>query len=165
MGLPKGYKFSAEALAAQAKGRIGIKQSESHRLAISKALKGRNIGFSQPHLSLAHKNRISRSLLEKAARGEAHYRWNPDKTDYQRIRNSAPYRHWRKAVLDRDHHACVLCGSIENLQADHIKSFIDYPELRLDINNGRTLCVSCHIQTENFGFKIYNARKRIHETN
>lgn len=49
------------------------------------------------------------------------------------------------AVLIRDNFTCVLCGQTEGkIQTDHIKPFSLYPELRLDINNGQTLCQSCH---------------------
>lgn len=40
------------------------------------------------------------------------------------------------------------------------KDFALHPELRLDINNGRTLCKSCHKKTENYGFKKSNTKKR-----
>ena len=53
------------------------------------------------------------------------------------------YRMWRKAVIERDGE-CVVCGSAENLVAHHIKPFAEYPELRLDLNNGVTMCSKCH---------------------
>lgn len=57
-----------------------------------------------------------------------------------------PYRKWRENVLERDGYKCVKCGSTDNLEAHHIKPFAVYPELRLEINNGVTLCHSCHME-------------------
>lgn len=48
---------------------------------------------------------------------------------------------------------CVICGKGGKLQSDHIKPFALYPELRFDVNNGRTLCISCHIKTDTYGGK------------
>lgn len=64
---------------------------------------------------------------------------------------------WRKAVYIRDNFACVLCKASADdgvrLNADHIKPWAYFPELRADVNNGRTLCVSCHKQTDTYGSK------------
>ena len=38
--------------------------------------------------------------------------------------------------------SCDIVGI--KLHADHIKPYANYPELRLEITNGRTLCVPCH---------------------
>lgn len=71
-----------------------------------------------------------------------------------RIRTSNKYKQWRTAVFERDSYTCQNCGQVGGkLNADHIKRFADFPELRLDVSNGRTLCESCHRQTATFGNK------------
>jgi len=80
----------------------------------------------------------------------------------RRIRYSKKMFDWRKAIFARDDYTCQFCrvrgGYIE---ADHIKPFAYFPELRFDINNGRTLCVPCHKQTPNYFKKL--SMKQINE--
>jgi len=77
--------------------------------------------------------------------GPLHWNWKGGKTtEAMRIRNSMEYAQWRAAVLTNGGHKCALCGSTEKLEADHIKAFAEYPELRLDVSNGRALCAKCH---------------------
>lgn len=72
--------------------------------------------------------------------------------EHQKIRSSARYRQWRRQVFERDNFTCQECGQKGGtLNADHIKRFADFPELRFEISNGRTLCESCHRQTTTFG--------------
>jgi 5-methylcytosine-specific restriction endonuclease McrA len=66
------------------------------------------------------------------------------------IRRSPEYFKWRARVLKRDNHTCVECGAVENVQADHIKPFAWYPELRFEVSNGRTLCIDCHKKTSSY---------------
>ena len=62
--------------------------------------------------------------------------------------NTTQYKDWRKAVFERDNFTCQLCGKRGgNLQAHHIKSWIKYPELRYELSNGQTLCLTCHKTT------------------
>ena len=63
------------------------------------------------------------------------------------------YRLWRKSVFERDNCECVWCGATENLNADHIKPYSLYPELRYEVSNGRVLCEECHKSTETYGNK------------
>ena len=61
---------------------------------------------------------------------------------------SAEYRVWRGKVMMRDGFRCKVCGEKEDLQAHHIVSWKDTEgedPLRFDVNNGITLCRSCHL--------------------
>lgn len=69
----------------------------------------------------------------------------------KQIRRSTEYKEWREKVLTRDNNSCVLCGSQENIEVDHIKPFALYPSLALEISNGRTLCHKCHKKTDTYG--------------
>lgn len=51
---------------------------------------------------------------------------------------------WRRAVLRRDKWTCQICGDRRDLQAHHIKSWVGYPDLRLIVSNGMSLCRMCH---------------------
>ncbi len=62
--------------------------------------------------------------------------------------------HWRTSVLVRDGHKCVSCGSTDRLEADHIQPKAIYPDLKYSIDNGRTLCHACHVQTPTYGGKV-----------
>ena len=57
---------------------------------------------------------------------------------------SSPARRWRREVIKRDG-ICMKCGSINTLEAHHIKSWKDNEFLRFELTNGITLCRSCHI--------------------
>jgi len=93
-------------------------------------------------------------------KGKDHYNWKGGITPINvKIRNSPEMRLWRKAVFERDKYTCVWCGAKNGkgngktivLNADHIKRFADYPELRFAIDNGRTLCAPCHKTTDTYG--------------
>jgi hypothetical protein len=79
---------------------------------------------------------------------------------HKKIRGSPEYALWRKAVFERDNYTCIWCGSNNTggnrttLHADHIKPFSLFPELRLAIDNGRTLCVPCHRTTDSYARKL-----------
>lgn len=91
--------------------------------------------------------------------GENNHNWAGGvTTQNEKIRKSREYSLWRLAVLIRDEYICQSCGEndIKVLEVDHIKPFSLYPDLRLAIDNGRTLCVACHKKTNTWGRKVYN---------
>lgn len=51
---------------------------------------------------------------------------------------------WRRLVFERDGYRCVECDDGGKLNAHHIKSWADHPDLRYDVENGVTLCIECH---------------------
>ncbi len=58
-------------------------------------------------------------------------------------RSSREYRVWRARVIRRDRR-CVVCGSIRERQAHHIRHASYFPKERFDPENGVTLCRGCH---------------------
>lgn len=57
------------------------------------------------------------------------------------------YKDWRKNVFERDDFTCKKCNQKGyDLNAHHIMSYAEYPKLRLDVENGVTLCKECHIE-------------------
>lgn len=65
-----------------------------------------------------------------------------------RKRYNSLYYQWRDLCITRDNSICQKCGKILKAGTQtivhHIKSWRDYPELRYEVNNGVTLCRSCH---------------------
>ena len=52
---------------------------------------------------------------------------------------------WADAVRERDNYTCWRCGYYnKNNHAHHIATRARRPDLKLDIDNGMTLCMSCH---------------------
>jgi len=81
-----------------------------------------------------------------------HPKWIADRSLLKHPRSRTELRVWRRAVFERDSYSCQICGQRGGqLNADHIKAYRNFPALREDVSNGRTLCVACHKQTPNYG--------------
>lgn len=148
-----GMTHSEEARSAIS-AKVGRPCPPDRRLQIAAQMKGNThkLGKSQD---------VSAETKEKIAatkRGHLNHFWRGGVTaEHQRIRRSWEYRAWREAVFSRDGYACQECaakngdGRAVYLEADHIKPFSTHPDLRFDVDNGRTLCRPCHRLTPTFG--------------
>lgn len=59
-------------------------------------------------------------------------------------RDSKEYKQFIKTVLERDNYTCQCCGSKNNPQVHHVLNYSSHKKLRIDVNNGITLCECCH---------------------
>lgn len=157
-------------LSAILKGRRNLKnchpRSQETKDKISLTLKGKLAGNKNPFYGRKHKpdtiNKIRQTKLGKPS-------WNAGKKAPQlsgsnsgswkggitplnlKIRSSLEYKQWRKMVFERDNYTCQWCRRRGcRLNADHIRPFRLFPELRFDTNNGRTLCIDCHRNTSSY---------------
>ena len=79
--------------------------------------------------------------------GENHPNYNPNITDEEREikRNYAEYKDFIRGVYERDNYTCQCCGKRGyKLNAHHIYGYAEHKDLRIDLNNGVTLCEECH---------------------
>lgn len=143
-----GKKLSKETIEKIRIANTGKKRSIESKLKYSLALKGLKKSLEHvKNMSLSRKNKPNYSC-----RGSKSYFWKGGITKTNRIiRNSIEYRLWRESVFKRDNWTCVWCGIRGGrLEADHIKPFSLFPELRFAIDNGRTLCKECHKKTDTY---------------
>jgi hypothetical protein len=104
-----------------------------------------------------YKKKLSDAIIKSGhLKGEKNPNWKGGITPLNfAARTSFEYKQWRKSVFERDNYTCLMCGDNKggNLEADHIKPFSTHIEIRFSIENGRTLCKSCHKKTDTWGFK------------
>jgi ribosomal protein L32 len=86
--------------------------------------------------------------------GDKHWNWKGGITDeYHKERSSLRVEEnkWRRLVFKRDSWTCQECNIIGGkLIAHHICGWKKYPGLRFRVDNGQTLCASCHKKTDNY---------------
>lgn len=156
---------------------LGKKHTQEYKDKMSKALSGKNNPRYGVKLGRELKEKIRKSMLAHYKRngtdylckpkknhpttfksGKNHWNWKGGVTNQnQRVRASLKYKRWRISVFKRDDYTCQECDKRgRRLEADHLKPFSKYKELRFDINNGRTLCKECHMETENYAGRSVN---------
>lgn len=140
--------------------RIAAELGCNHR-SVAFALERARIGARPSGSEKGHARNSSIETREKHSRarrgrfiGEDNPNWKGGNPFVDPDRNRYPSKAWIKAVKDRDARKCVECGATENLHAHHIKRWRDYPELRYDVSNGKTLCHPCHEAAHGRGFKF-----------
>jgi 5-methylcytosine-specific restriction endonuclease McrA len=139
-------------------------------------LSGKNNPFYNQHHSDINKEKISKihkgkvvsdqtklklSKIRKGKYvGEKHPNWNSNITHEERLikRNYIEYIEWRKQVYERDNYTCQKCGTVGGrLNAHHKESYASNKKLRVDINNGVTMCITCHKEFH----KLYGNKNNI----
>lgn len=60
-------------------------------------------------------------------------------------RNLTMMKNWRKSVYEKDGFNCVRCGKHGgDLNAHHVQAYDTDKDRRFSVDNGATLCISCH---------------------
>jgi hypothetical protein len=94
---------------------------------------------------------------------ENHHSWNPllSAEDRERLsRKNNDYKEWRKKVFIRDAYRCQICGCNKKLNAHHYENFSENKGARYDLENGVTMCNSCHANFHKvYGRKGNNKRQ------
>lgn len=162
-----GSKISVGLKLAYSEGRRSYNLSDSGRMRLSIAGKGRipwnkgkktglvprsafKKGMKAPKMCFKKGNiPWNKGIKRPEMSGEKHPNWKGGlsklhRTERQLAMNTLEYKKWRRVVFGRDNYTCQICDTVGGrLVADHIKPWSLYPELRYNIDNGRTLCVSC----------------------
>lgn len=98
-------------------------------------------------------NKGTRGVMKAWNKGKTHIyilgdknpSWKGGITEKNRLERNLFSKTFRKKVFERDNYTCQTCFKrAVSLHVDHIKSWADYPDLRFEIENCRTLCIDCH---------------------
>ncbi|WP_243081405.1 MULTISPECIES: HNH endonuclease [Staphylococcus] len=89
------------------------------------------------------------NCFRKSQKGVNHPRYNFSLTISDRLNdrqyNKVLVNKWRSKIFQRDNYTCKVCGSFgKKLNAHHLNGYHWNLEGRYDVNNGITLCESCH---------------------
>jgi hypothetical protein len=112
--------------------------------------------------------KLSNSLKGRPGlRGEESPHWKPEKTMEERINHrDLPEKYeWRKQVFERDYYTCQCCGDNKggNLNAHHLDGYDWCKVSRWDIENGITLCKTCHDDFHNIYGNGSNTKEQFEE--
>lgn len=133
-------RLTAEVRRKQAEKLKGVPKSLEHRQNLSKAMKespkAQTYQFKKGELNPAY---------GRDQTGPANNNWKGGITNInQKLRNDPQMQEWRKAVYKKDNYTCQDCGAKGYLHAHHIMPISKDPSLIFDVDNGKTVCVTCH---------------------
>jgi hypothetical protein len=155
----KRRKMSESTKAAVRLAHLGVPLTEEAKRHISESKRGKPLSEKAriAMLAVSAGNIGRKASPEECARrsllfrGEKNPMWKGGVTpEVTRIRVSKEYGQWRTFVFVRDNYVCQKCGAHSEgghavtLAAHHMDCFADFPEKRLDVDNGITLCKECH---------------------
>ena len=111
------------------------------------------------------KKKISDHQRKNLRIGQASPNWRGGlRTERKKAMGKWEYRDWRTAVFTRDNWTCQCCGVRGvYLEADHIKPWCAFPDLRYAVDNGRTVCRPCHMKLDTHGRKALNYMENYRE--
>ncbi len=91
----------------------------------------------------SEKSFCSRECARLGEMGKKNHGW---KGGISPERQSNKAVQWTQAIYKRDNYICQMCGAGRGLNAHHIAGWNTNPEFRYDMDNGVTMCVSCHTE-------------------
>ena len=108
---------------------------------LMKSLDNIHTGNMSPNFYLWHAR--AKQLLYKLCLPENRSYW---RTALPYERSTAEYHNWRIDCLNRDNWQCQGDSDkhVKELNVHHIKPYKDHVSLRIDVDNGITLCEKCH---------------------
>ena len=130
---------------------LGYKHTDETRRKVSNALKG-NTHCKGKKLEGIHREKVLAGLKKSPhqfPKGEKPWNYIVDRTLVRvgdRSINDGRYKEWRSIVKNRDGWKCKISNNdcSDKLEAHHILTWRNYPELRYEVNNGITLCHAHH---------------------
>ncbi len=143
IGFQKGHKLSEDPRVKATQWKKG--ENPSPKTQFQKGYAPWNKGKTG---TLRHTEEFKQYMSEILS-GSKSVHWIEDRNTLKKNREKAydyAYKDWMKQVKNRDEWKCKI--SDENcegsLESHHILNWIDFPELRYQINNGITLCHAHH---------------------
>ena len=136
---------------------LGKKFSEIHRKKLSESHRGHVPWNKGKKFSIEYRRKLSEAHKGKNT-GSKSPNWKGGiSSENRRLRESLEYQIWRNEVYKRDNWTCRLCRKKCNkkeIVAHHLRLFSEFPELRFSVDNGITLCRSCHLKVHKRLIKI-----------